>query len=390
METKGLIGSAFSYIANLQSDAYKKYVDLFRTYCLSDFAKKRRARMSTSSFTTTNEEGQTIKVYFPKYVNVQSKIDDLKSSITRTSTQQQIDSVNRQVAALSYYLEIVNSDPTNNILTELRKLELKTVFESAKADLKHLIDSVYDPVNPLNEERTSVTRDLLKASDALYTKKELVRTKNVNDTQAKQLYKSMVAELTNIVTFREQLNELTKSYIDFYIAELPRFELQAKAKKTVVAKKKVKVDEDNDDDAVTDTDGAKSDVDEAPKRAVKAPKKRTSKKAAAEQDDGDVAVPKKKVVKKTKVTKEDTSDSGADRNEKIKNAAKEKLLSKGILSKFAFKNKSECNSKNSKASYYISVKDLKDTIANDPELKKAFPANFKKMKKEELCDVFFN
>lgn len=88
--------------------------------------------------------------------------------------------------------------------------------------------------------------------------------------------------------------------------------------------------------------------------------------------------------KKTKKTAQP-----ADRNERIKNVALQRIMNTGILKHFQFKTKDECVSRQTSKKYYMKKDDIVNVIANTPELLKIFPKNFKALKKEDICDIIF-
>lgn len=90
--------------------------------------------------------------------------------------------------------------------------------------------------------------------------------------------------------------------------------------------------------------------------------------------------PKKKIPKK----KTDNKKLTTDKKEEITSNIKE-LLAKN----FPFKDKPQCVSKQRSQPYYASKEEILEKIEKDPELKKLVPANYKKLTKDKLCEVFF-
>jgi len=113
-------------------------------------------------------------------------------------------------------------------------------------------------------------------------------------------------------------------------------------------------------------------------------KKPTVKKTVTKKSDEEDDKPKTKkpVVKKTRKELD-------ERAEKIKSAALENIINNSMLRHFNFRSKDECNSRETSKPYYISKENLIKTINTNPELAAEFPANYKKLKKGELCDIIF-
>lgn len=63
---------------------------------------------------------------------------------------------------------------------------------------------------------------------------------------------------------------------------------------------------------------------------------------------------------------------------------------KDLLSNFAFKSKTECVSKQRTKPYYASKEEILEKIESNPDIKKLMPANYKKLTKDKLCEVFFS
>jgi hypothetical protein len=57
---------------------------------------------------------------------------------------------------------------------------------------------------------------------------------------------------------------------------------------------------------------------------------------------------------------------------------------------FNFKTREECKSAARSKPYYIKKSDMLNIINDTPELKKIFPAKYKQLPKEDLCDIFFD
>lgn len=62
---------------------------------------------------------------------------------------------------------------------------------------------------------------------------------------------------------------------------------------------------------------------------------------------------------------------------------------KDLLASFVFKNKTECVSKQRTKPFYASKEEILEKIESNPEIKKLMPANYKKLTKDKLCEVFF-
>lgn len=77
------------------------------------------------------------------------------------------------------------------------------------------------------------------------------------------------------------------------------------------------------------------------------------------------------------------------RQEKIKEKIISQLISSFPLNKFKFKKIEECLTKAKSNPMYISKDELVETISNDNDLKRIFPKNYKKLKKEEICNILF-
>lgn len=60
-----------------------------------------------------------------------------------------------------------------------------------------------------------------------------------------------------------------------------------------------------------------------------------------------------------------------------------------IAKTYRFKDKTECISKQRTKPFYASKDDILSAIESTPELKKLMPANYKKLTKDKLCEVFF-
>lgn len=94
-----------------------------------------------------------------------------------------------------------------------------------------------------------------------------------------------------------------------------------------------------------------------------------------------------KAVKPTKAAK--ATKVKEERQQKIKEKVVEQIVSKFPLNKFKFKSMEECTTKQRSNPLYISKEELITTIENDNDLKAIFPKNFKKLKKEDICEIIF-
>ena len=77
------------------------------------------------------------------------------------------------------------------------------------------------------------------------------------------------------------------------------------------------------------------------------------------------------------------------RKDKIKEKVVSSMMNTFPLNKFKFKTLEDCTTKAKSNPVYISKEDLITTIENDTDLKRIFPKNYKKLKKEEICDILF-
>lgn len=95
---------------------------------------------------------------------------------------------------------------------------------------------------------------------------------------------------------------------------------------------------------------------------------------------------------KLKVAKSNhaSNASNASRQLKIKDKFVKNMLDAYPFNLFNFKSRDECKSSNRTKAYYIKKTDMLNIINSTPELKKIFPANFKKLPKDDLCDVVFD
>lgn len=358
MAAQSLVSSVFKYINMLNDETYQQYIVLFVKYCSEELGisgKKTSPIKHSALYFKVNDGEHDLKVYFPTYVNVYNKIAQLEAHNTSLDEN---DSTHHEIDTLKYYLEVVNHDQTYHVLAKLRQLELDSTFKDVRNDIDKLIESVYS--SSYDQGRVSLTKELLSEANVLYTDKNIIKQHNLNAKQSKPLYKSMVSALNNITTLKENIETISKNYIDYYIESLPRIEVVGK---TIKKHKIHKQDEYNSESESIKSVGKDNKTTKATKTT--------------------------KTTKTSKTTKA-TKRNNTSRSDTIKNAAKAKLINKSLLGKFVFTSKTECITKDSKKPYYISVKDMKNVIEDDPDLKKAFPKNFKKLRKEELCDVFFD
>ena len=75
-------------------------------------------------------------------------------------------------------------------------------------------------------------------------------------------------------------------------------------------------------------------------------------------------------------------------NVQVENVSK--TIKSLIASKYRFKTQEECLSKQRTKDFYASKEQIISIVDSTPELKKLMPANYKKLTKDKLCEVFFS
>lgn len=89
-------------------------------------------------------------------------------------------------------------------------------------------------------------------------------------------------------------------------------------------------------------------------------------------------------------SKSNSNSKSKTKVDAIKNSAIKNILGTYPFNMFKFKSRQECVSRERSKSYYINKADLLNIINSDPKLVKRFPKGYKKLSKEELCDVIFD
>lgn len=82
--------------------------------------------------------------------------------------------------------------------------------------------------------------------------------------------------------------------------------------------------------------------------------------------------------------------AAASSSKKIKNQYMKNMLNTYPFNLFNFKTREECKSSARSKPYYIKKSDMLNIINETPELKKIFPAKYKQLPKEDLCDIVFD
>jgi hypothetical protein len=129
-------------------------------------------------------------------------------------------------------------------------------------------------------------------------------------------------------------------------------------------------------------------VKEKKVKAVKSPSSTESVKSVKAVK----AVKEKKVkaVKSPSSTESVKSVKSVKRSVKIKESAIASMLLMFPFNKFPFKTKDQCNSRETSQKYYLSKDDVLKVIDSDEELKDLFPAGYKSLKKQDICNLLFN
>lgn len=127
-----------------------------------------------------------------------------------------------------------------------------------------------------------------------------------------------------------------------------------------------------------------------PKRLVAATSK--ALKATSSASKASSSSKSSKSLKSSKASKA-SSNANANavaRQSKIKDTFVKNMLDEYPFNLFNFKTRDECKSSSRSKAYYIKKTDMMNIINTTPELKKIFPTNFKKLAKDELCDIVFD
>jgi hypothetical protein len=198
----------------------------------------------------------------------------------------------------------------------------------------------YDLDIAINSEL--IKKNIRKLDKKINVMKDSIQNATLTQDAIKSKRKKMIGMMSEKHKLEEELGQSHTSKIDFILIKLPHFEDAVKPKKK--SKKIAKaVLEDADDTVVTEN--AKS---KAKQRKLKSPT-----------------------------------------NPQPIPSALKNIITSSILSNFPFQSTTECSSAKRSQPYYISQKKMIELIAENEDLRKIFPKNYKTLKKEDLCRVLF-
>lgn len=215
---------------------------------------------------------------------------------------------------------------------------------------------------------------LSKENDILLTYKSLINSSSVTPRKEYDMLAMKLAEIAK--TIQQQKQKLAENPESFTSNTIALKEYTTSLIEHTRVTEKMRMLGTNEIDYYIEVMPTMSNAGKADKKKVTVSKK----------------VPKEKKEKDIDVVKSEKKEEPPKkkREQKIKEKIIEKMLSTFPLNRFNFRIHEDCTSKQTSSPYYISRDDLIRTIENDPDLKEFFPKNFKKLKKEELCNIVFH